>query len=187
MTGAWDTANITSGAVDVWMLTQTGTTISGTTPWGDTIDGTLTGDALAITITGSAGPLTVNGIVSSDGNKIAGSWRDSAGTTGALDSYRRSAGSGANVTGPWTMRDLSSSNSITIQLSQAGNSITGTFPDYPGWSITGFDSGSLVNLTEDMGAASETVTVNLSVDGNTMTGAWRKSDGATGGARLTRL
>ena len=188
LSGTWDTAELDNGAIVVWMITQTSNSISGTSSFGETLNGTFESNILAMTTSPGVGTLIWTGTVESNGNEISGSWQDSVGTSGTFKSLRRGTGIGVSMTGNWDFTNITAHLDSGIQLTQSGDSIVGTSLVDSNVTITGSLNGSLVQLAEDDTTNIVHVSGYLSVDGNIVTGEWSESPGGTsGGARLTRL
>lgn len=187
LTGIWDVTDVTSKGNMSWTLSQSGNDVTGSASLGVSISGTVSGNLVTFTLTIVGHTIMFSGSLSDDGNSISGTWVSDTNAVGVFSGLRRGTGAGVDMAGTWLSEDLSTSASLSMQVTQNGNTLAGTTQGNPGSTLAGTITGSEVSFITTIGGNTITWTGYLSVDGNTVTGHWMNAGTlAAGDWRMTR-
>lgn len=187
LTGIWDLTDLTGNSGSTVTLVQTGGVLTGAMDGMMPLNGTLTDNLTTFIVTMGPHTVTLSGTVSDDGNSMAGTWVNDSNDAGTFSALRRGTGEGVDMTGTWLSLDLTTSASLTMQVTQNGNVLSGTTLSTPSSTIQGTINGNMVTFVTQAGGTIFTWTGFLSFDGNTVSGEW-VSTSATWyhGWRMTR-
>ena len=202
ITGNWNIFTTTSGAIgelgpNLFSFTTSTSTLSGTTPQGNLITGTVSDLNISFSWVGSDG-FTNNytGVVSNNGTTLAGTWTSTSGHSGTWNAIIISTTTGGfpprvNIAGNWnafhtTDGTTGEQGPDVVTFTQSGNGVGGTTQ---GQQITG--SMMTSNITSLLffwndGTANFAFTGIVSTDGTSMTGTWTNISGKSGTWRATK-
>jgi hypothetical protein len=180
--GSWfmyQATNGTSGeqGPNLFTLTQSTNTISGTTSQGQTITGDISGENITFSWVGSDGATnTYTGKIGSDGSTMSGTWKSTNGQSGTWQGIIDLSAS-VNISGNWNTTGEQGTDLFT--LSQSANTISGTTSE--GDKITG-NISRLTVLFFWTGSDGNTTTISATAasDGTKMSGTWTSTDGKSG-------
>ncbi len=202
VSGNWNIFSETNGVVgeqgpDLFVLTTSTNTLTGTTPQGQAITGNVSNLDISFSWVGSDGATNnYTGVISSDGTTMAGSWTNTKGQAGKwnaiiISTSGRSFTPSVNITGNWnefqtTDGTAGEQGPVGVSFTQSGNGIGGTTQDRQiTGSIASSNVTSLIYFWND-GTTNFAFTGTVSTDGNSMSGTWSNSNGQTGTWRATK-
>ena len=202
ITGSWNIFTTTSGTKgeqgpNLFNLTTSASTLSGTTPQGNVISGEVKDLNIAFSWVGNDGAINhYIGVVSNNGTTMAGTWTSTKGQSGTWDGIIISSTTGSfppkvNVAGDWnafmtTAGTAGEQGPDVVTFTQSANSLGGTVQ---GQQITGSimssNITSLIFFFND-GISNFAFTGIVSTDGKSMSGTWTNTGGQTGTWRAAK-
>ncbi len=193
ITGGWNIFYTTTGTAGeqgpgLFNFSQTDNNLSGTTPQGQALSGSVSSLSVSFSWTGSDGAFyTYTGTISADGNTMSGTWSNSKGASGSWSAMINIASS-VNVTGNWnvfhTTGTAGEQGPDLFTFSQSGNSVSGTAPQ--GQAVTGVVSGLNILFSWTGSDGVSNTYVGAVSGGNSMTGTWSATSGQSGTWRATK-
>lgn len=186
LTGTWDILGIEDKSVAAMTVVQTGNTFSGTLEIVLQVNGEVSENLVTFTASIGSNTIVFTGTLSDNGNSMAGTMVYDSSTTSAFTALRRGTGEGVDMTGTWLSTDLETSDSLQMQVTQNGNTLSGV-PQGATSALPGTINGSQVTFMTQVGGNPVTWTGHLSFDGNNVFGIWvNTSVPESGGWRMTR-
>ncbi|MEI6971974.1 MAG: hypothetical protein WCL44_10715 [bacterium] len=186
LAGVWDLMILDSNELFTLMLTQSGNNVTGTSSAGMSVNGTVAGNLFPFVMKMGQSELTFTTTLSDDWNNMAGTFLSNNNYAGTFTAIRRGTGEGVDMTGSWLSEDMTTKASLTMQITQDGNTLTG-IPQGSQTPLAGVISGSQIAFSKQTAGNNISWSGNLSYDGNTVIGRWVNSSVPSVGVwRMTR-
>jgi hypothetical protein len=193
VTGGWYIYHDTAGVPgeqgpDLFSFTQANNKLSGTTPQGQQITGTVSGVDISFSWTGSDGAsCSYSGSISGDGATMSGTWTSSNGQSGTWHAIVNAAPA-VNVTGNWNIYHTTTgapgeAGPDILAFAQTNNNLSGTTPQ--GQQVTGTVSSLSITFSWT-GSDGATYTYTGSASATAMSGSWTSTSGQSGTWRATK-
>lgn len=182
VTGTWNYVDLKTAAPDVLMLTQDGTSISGTTIEGESITGSIESRVITLVITVGEHTVTVSGDMTDYGDRFDGTWLNSDGYTGRCVAVRRSPGGPTGMNGVWHSTLAGEEYSNLFRLTQSGTSVSGADFGYADATYSGTLVNGILTLNEMLvGNPAMTFSGMMMEGDNVIIGTWTYPPSATSG------
>lgn len=182
LSGTWDVVELNNGSWSEYVLTQAGSSITGTMAGIYPVAGQISGSTVTWTLTLLMNhSATMNGALSADGNRIEGTWVNDGGAAGTFVAYLRESTAIPNLSGTWFSIDASTGVKTLVQLTHTAAGLTGTSMNDPSVTFSGTVAGTAMELTEYFEeTATKTYYGILQPGGNVAEGTWDDLAGSGG-------